>query len=268
MSEFPHRDRAAELVARMGGCPAADMLAGLSPAARAFLMGRPASGARPERMPRPRSGFPYRDRLYAEMERSEETDALEQARSRHALAIGVIGGVGRDFADASGRYASAHEIAQRLRRDTLAPVALHINSHGGSFLEAKRIYEELRSRNSQVVAMIGPNCKSAAGIVTCGADFRVATPKSRFLLHPVAMDPQSLAGRLDASRLRRLAELVDADSEEMVRMYQRHCGAPADRFRDLIASKVELGPMAARQLGIITSIELPGEGDGEPAWRI
>src|SRR5690606_6687884 len=64
-----------------------------------------------------------------------------------------------------------------------AEVTLHINSPGGSVLDALAIYSILRAHNGTVTAVVDGLCASAATIVMLAADEVVMAQHSLLMVH-------------------------------------------------------------------------------------
>lgn len=64
-----------------------------------------------------------------------------------------------------------------------APIYVHINCPGGSIIDALAIYDMLMCMSNPIITIVNGGCFSAALLIACAGDQRLATPNSMYFYH-------------------------------------------------------------------------------------
>lgn len=134
-------------------------------------------------------------------------------------------------------------------------IRLHISSEGGSTLHGFTLYHFLRSIPVPLVIHNIGNIDSIAVIVFLAGTVRLASPHSRFLIHPLQWGFNS--GTVDHSRLREYVSSLDNDLERYVQIFEeRTQGAQEslDIRTHLSGHEQVVTPAVALASGIATEI--------------
>ena len=79
--------------------------------------------------------------------------------------------------------------AQELHfQDQESPIFVHINSPGGSIIDALAIYDMLMCISNPIVTIVNGGCFSAAILVALAGDTRLAAPNSIYFHHQPALE--------------------------------------------------------------------------------
>lgn len=73
---------------------------------------------------------------------------------------------------------------QELHMDSpTAPIYVHINTPGGSVIDALAIYDMLLCMDNPIITLVNGGCFSAGMLIACAGDQRLATPNSMYFHH-------------------------------------------------------------------------------------
>lgn len=114
---------------------------------------------------------------------STETIVYHGSKHRSILLSGPI-----DETTANGICSQLHQLAT----ESDDPIVMHINTPGGSVIDALAIYDVMKTIEAPVVAMVNGACFSAGLIIISGADLRLSMPNSAFFYHQPIMDSQEI----------------------------------------------------------------------------
>ena len=95
------------------------------------------------------------------------------------------------------------------RLDSEAPVYVHMNTVGGSVIDALAIYDTMRSIDCPVIVNIRGLCASAGVLLLAGGDYRYATENSMFFYHPMQMSGVDLPSPEHLQATTSLYEMLD-----------------------------------------------------------
>jgi ATP-dependent protease ClpP protease subunit len=204
----------------------------------AELAPRSARAASPARCARAR-------RLVAEMTRSIAGPRIEPLNPT-IFAIGPIG-----QRDANGRGVFADDIEAVLDRYPRAKsIDVIINSRGGLVVEARRIYNLLRSRSARISVRVTGWCASAATLILLAGSHREAVEDARLLIHAVAGSPVDIGGgRWTAKTHARVAEGLHADDRDLAAFYSKVTGRSAAFFEAEMKKERVVTPADAMEWG-------------------
>lgn len=125
-----------------------------------------------------------------------------------------------------------------------AEVTLHINSPGGSILDALAIYSILRAHNGTVTAVVDGLCASAATIVMLAADEVVMAQHSLLMVH----NPWTVSTG-DADEMRKTADTLEKAAQEMVALYSERTGQSAEAVTAIMQAETWYNAAEAVQAG-------------------
>lgn len=160
----------------------------------------------PAALERRRNGFEPCDWLMAEVRAKAEIDRDQTNMSVIDMAeIRVIG----DIDDAL-----ALNIHDQLEAARLSPgINVEVNSEGGDYAAAVRIYRAVRWHPGIKRAKLGKRCMSAGVLVAMACDHRVATANCQFLMHLTADRPDHRERWTVYRHLEAMRHLRNHDSE-------------------------------------------------------
>jgi ATP-dependent Clp protease, protease subunit len=135
--------------------------------------------------------------------------------------------------------------------DTERPIALYVNSPGGSVTAGLAIYDTMQYIRSPIATVcVGQAASMAAILLAAGSpDRRAALPHSRVLLHQPSSGAQGQA--TDIQIAAREVERLRAVNEELL---ARHTGQDAARIRADLDRDFLLPAPAARDYGIVDEV--------------
>lgn len=136
----------------------------------------------PAALERKRSVFEPGDWLMAKVRAKVEIDRCQANMSIADTADIFIDG------DIDDRMALA--VHDQLEAARLSPkIRVHIDTQGGDYAAAVRIYRNIRWHTGATEAKLGKRCQSAGVLVAMSCDHRVATQGTEFWMHLTASQP-------------------------------------------------------------------------------
>lgn len=136
---------------------------------------------------------------------------------------------------------------RELKSDTLD---VHLNSPGGDIFDGLAIYQALKDHPAQVTVRVDGLAASIASVIMMAADRIVMAPKASVMIH----DGWSVACG-NAADLRKLADLLDKQSEIIASVYADRSGQPADFWRDRMRDETWYNAEEALAAGLVDEIE-------------
>ena len=130
-------------------------------------------------------------------------------------------------------------------------LVVSIASPGGDVENAFAIADAIADFPGPSVALVGANCESAALLVLCSCDYRLAYPESTFLLHNADVhraDRQTANLLLDTSRK---AGAYDA---RVATAIAKGTGLPVPRVRKLMEREEAFTTNRAVRLGFVNAV--------------
>lgn len=146
----------------------------------------------------------------------------------------------------------APETAQLVKASLVGqmPVAVHINSPGGSVTDALAIYSNLRKYPGRVTAIIHGLCASAATIVALAADEIVMAEHSLLMVH----NPWTVASG-DAGLMRKTADALEKAGNEMAALYTERTGLPGEKVAAIMGAETWFNAYEAVEAGFAHRID-------------
>jgi ATP-dependent Clp protease protease subunit len=132
----------------------------------------------------------------------------------------------------------------------ISRVNLHINSGGGSVFAATAIHNLLRGSGAKIACSIDGLCASAATLVAMAGD-SIAMPRNAlFMVHLPSVSLFSA----QSGELKRMANVLDQLTSQMIEMYRRHSPLSAAQIRELLVAESWMDAPTALGQGFITDI--------------
>ena len=151
--------------------------------------------------------------------------------------IGYFGHTAKGFADD----------LQELDVDELT---VHINSPGGDIFDGLAIYQALKNHKATVTIMIDGLAASIASVIAMAGDKVVMAPKATMMIH----DGWSV-GVGNAAELRKMADVLDKESEIIASVYADRSAQPVDFWRDRMRDETWYNAEEALAAGLVDEIE-------------
>jgi ATP-dependent protease ClpP protease subunit len=133
--------------------------------------------------------------------------------------------------------------------DTLT---VRINSPGGDVFDALAIHNALHRHAARVTVCIDALCASAATLVALAGDEVRMADNALFMIH----EPWTVAQGNSADLLKQ-SDLLDTVAEQIVTIYARKTGWPADEIRELMREETWYTAEQALSIGFIDAIDEP-----------
>jgi ATP-dependent protease ClpP protease subunit len=145
---------------------------------------------------------------------------------------------------------TAKGLADSLRDLDSDVLDVHLNSPGGDIFDGLAIYQALKDHPAQVTIRVDGLAASIASVIMMAADKIVMAPKASVMIH----DGWSVACG-NAAELRKLADLLDKQSEIIASVYADRSGQPADFWRDRMRDETWYNAEEALAAGLVDEIE-------------
>ena len=109
----------------------------------------------------------------------------------------------------------------------LEPIIVHINTVGGSVIDALAIYDMLLCVSNPIVTVVNGGCFSAGLLIAAAGCKRVATPNSMYFYHQTVVQ---VAGIDSAEVMKSTAEFYDWCNDTVNRIMMGRIGMSADEW--------------------------------------
>lgn len=113
--------------------------------------------------------------------------------------------------------AACGQIQELTIRDHEAPITIHINTPGGSIVDALAIYDMCKVVTNPIIAIVNGGAMSAGLLILSAADFRLATPNSMFFYHQPIMSEIGVSNLEEADSISELYNRYQLVCDEIVR---------------------------------------------------
>jgi ATP-dependent protease ClpP protease subunit len=140
-----------------------------------------------------------------------------------------------------------------------ASINVHVNSPGGDVYDGIAIFNSLRNHPATVTAYIPGIAASIATVIAMGADRIVIAPHAKMMIHEAwAMS----AG--NASDFAKMAERLEATSENIAAIYSERAGQDTAYWRDLMRAETWYTDKQAVEAGLADEV---GRSNDQNALR-
>lgn len=129
-------------------------------------------------------------------------------------------------------------------------LTVHLNSPGGDIFDGLAIYQALKDHRASVTVRVDGLAASIASVIAMAADRLVMAPKSTFMIH----DGWSMTAG-NAADMRKLADLLDKQSDIIASVYSDRAGQTTDFWRDRMKDETWYNAQEALDAGLIDEIE-------------
>ena len=172
------------------------------------------------------------------MERPRIANAAESARLSWRVTNAAPSHAEIDLFDVIGdpwAGTTARDFVQELRDLDVETITVNVNSPGGYVDDALAMYDAILRHPAEVTARIVV-AASAASFVVQAADKRVITKNGKIFIH----DGQAIAIG-NAADFRRVAEMLDEESENIASIYAERAGGTAAEWRERMLANDGIG---------------------------
>lgn len=151
--------------------------------------------------------------------------------------IGYFGHTAKGFSDDLGEI-------------TADEMTVHLNSPGGDIFDGLAIYQALKSHPAKVTVKVDGLAASIASVIAMAADKLVMAPKATMMIH----DGWSMSVG-NAGDMRKMADLLDKQSDIIASVYADRSGQPTDFWRDRMRDETWYNAQEALDAGLIDEVE-------------
>lgn len=151
--------------------------------------------------------------------------------------IGYFGHSAKDFSDSITAIDSDE-------------MTVHLNSPGGDIFDGLAIYQSLKNHKAKVNIVVDGLAASIASVIAMAADNLVMAPKATMMIH----DGWSMSMG-NAAEMRKMADLLDKQSDIIASVYADRTGLPADHWRDRMRDETWYSADEALAAGLIDEVE-------------
>jgi len=166
-----------------------------------------------------------------------------QAKANQTPEIFIYDEIGY-FGDSAKGFANA---LKELDSDTLT---VHINSPGGDIFDGLAIYQALKDHKARVTVKVDGLAASIASVICMAADELIMAPKATMMIH----DGWAMSVG-NASEMRKMADLLDKQSEIIASVYADRSGQPTDFWRNRMRDETWYNAEEALAAGLVDQIE-------------
>lgn len=145
---------------------------------------------------------------------------------------------------------NAKDFANSLTAIDAPEVIVHLNSPGGDIFDGLAIYQALKNHKASVTVVVDGLAASIASVIAMAADRLVMAPKATMMIH----DGWTM-GVGNAAEMRKMADLLDKQSEIIASVYADRSGQPVDFWRDRMREETWYNAQEALDAGLIDEIE-------------
>lgn len=127
---------------------------------------------------------------------------------------------------------------------------VHLNSPGGDIFDGLAIYQALKDHKAKVTVHVDALAASIASVIAMAADRIVMSPKATMMIH----DGWSVSCG-NAADMRKMADLLDKQSEIIASVYADRSNQPADFWRDQMREETWYNAQEALDAGLVDEIQ-------------
>ncbi|KOE26826.1 head maturation protease, ClpP-related [Burkholderia multivorans] len=173
--------------------------------------------------------------------------AQANAAGEQVAEIRIYGDIGFWGTDAELFATRLDEVAA-----TATSIVVAVNSMGGDVFDAFTIYNALRRHAGKVTGRVDGVAASAASLILMACDEIVMPSNAMLMIH----NPHTVAAG-EASDLRKLADLLDSTSDNMLAAYVERSGRAEDEVRAIMDAETWLTAAQAQEQGFCDTIVEP-----------
>ncbi|WP_257827327.1 head maturation protease, ClpP-related [Burkholderia glumae] len=173
--------------------------------------------------------------------------AQANAAGGSEVEIQIYGDIGFWGTDADVFAARLNEVAA-----TATSIVVAINSMGGDVFDAFTIYNALRRHAGKVTGRVDGVAASAASLILMACDTIEMPSNAMLMIH----NPHTVAAG-EAGDLRKLADLLDSTSDNMLAAYVERSGRTEDEVRVIMDAETWLTAEQAKEQGFCDAIVDP-----------
>lgn len=145
---------------------------------------------------------------------------------------------------------SAKDFSDSLASIDTEQITVHLNSPGGDIFDGLAIYQSLKNHKAKVNIVVDGLAASIASVIAMAADNLVMAPKATMMIH----DGWSMSMG-NAGEMRKMADLLDKQSDIIASVYADRTGQPADFWRDRMKDETWYSADEALAAGLIDEVE-------------
>lgn len=145
---------------------------------------------------------------------------------------------------------SASDFANSVKEIDADEMTVHLNSPGGDIFDGLAIYQSLKNHKAKVNIVVDGLAASIASVIAMAADDLQMAPKATMMIH----DGWSMSVG-NAADMRKMADLLDKQSEIIASVYADRTGQPTNFWRDRMRDETWYNADEALAAGLIDSIE-------------
>lgn len=145
---------------------------------------------------------------------------------------------------------SATDMVNELKALDATTLDVHVNSPGGDIFDGLAIYQALKDHPATVTMHVDGLAASIASVIVMAADKLIMAPKASMMIH----DGWTM-GMGNAAELRKVADLLDKQSQIIASVYADRAGQTADFWRDRMRDETWYNAEEALAAGLVDEIE-------------
>lgn len=154
---------------------------------------------------------------------------------------------------------AVHRIDSKLRRERLSrgvpddfpmlPIWIHINSNGGSLLDAFSVVDQLMAVKSPIHTVVEGLAASAATIISVAGDQRFILPSGYMMIHQL-----SGWARGTYREIRDTVGFLDMAMETLISLYEERTNMEREEIKQLLSKDSWFGAEGALEKGLVDVI--------------
>lgn len=157
----------------------------------------------------------------------------------------------------------ASEFQRELNAITATEITLNLNSPGGEIFEGIAIYNALRSHPAAVTVRVSSLAASIASVIAQAGDTIIMQPGAQMMIHEASGLEWG-----NAAALRKMADLLDKQSDNIASVYAERAGGTPEDWRARMQTETWYTAEEAVAAGLADEVDAParqGKEQPEPA---
>lgn len=143
------------------------------------------------------------------------------------------------------------ELAQQSERRVVEELVLQISSSGGSSDHGLLAYNYLKQLSLKITTIGMGNVDSAAVMLFCAGNQRLAMPSCRFVLHEALA---TINGQFGSLKLAEMARLIERITDDYVDVVSKVTGQKKQKVSRLVKDGGVLSSAEAKTKGLVTEV--------------